>query len=56
MCCIITRSNSITTRYIYRYNYYIESSYNIKLPSREGYLLNIRMYIKSESLLEGYYI
>ena len=46
------QSSSATTKYIYRYNCYIESSYNIRLFSKERYLLNIKMYKNSEGPLK----
>ena len=54
MCRTRTRSGSITTRRVYRYNYYIESSYSIRLFSREGYTPNAGMYMRSEGPLKGY--
>jgi len=44
------QSNSTITRYIYR------EQYNIKSLSKNVYLLNIKMYIKSKGPLKGYYI
>jgi len=53
MCYNKTQSSNITTRHIYRHNCYIESNYNIKPLGREGYLLNIKTYIKSKGPFKG---
>ena len=52
MCRTKTQSSSTTIRYIYKHNYYIKNNYNIKLPSREGYIPNTKIYIKSNSPLK----
>ena len=48
MYCFRTQSSSTTTKRIYRGNYYIESNYSIRPPSREGDTLNTRIYIRRE--------
>jgi len=55
MYCTRMRSGNTTTRCVYRYNCYIESSYSIRPLSKEGYTLNSGTHIKSEGPLKGHY-
>ena len=41
--------------YIYIYNYYIERIYSIRLLSKKGNIINIRIYIRSKGPLKEYY-
>ena len=49
------QSSSTTNRYIYRGNFYAESSHSIKPLSGEGDTPDTKLHIKNKSPLKGHY-